>query len=76
MDNFESKDVFWKLEKAFDEFKIRKLKESKYIAAGLEVVLYYFYLNKYLIRNIRMIIDAKMAGIPMEDIKAHTRIIH
>ena len=76
IDNFESKDTFWKLEKAVDEFKIRKLKESKYIAAGLEVVLYYFYLNKYLTRNIRMIIDAKMAGIPMEDIKAHTRIIH
>lgn len=69
-------DNFWKLEKAVEEHEMRFFRQTKYMSYGPEVVIAYSLVKRDSARNLRLIMSAKIAGLPSEEIRERIREIY
>ncbi len=65
-----------KLEQALEEVEMDYLRQAKYIDYGPEMILAYFYAKKSAIRNVRLIMTAKLNDLPASEIKTKTRELY
>jgi V/A-type H+-transporting ATPase subunit C len=61
------------LERLLDEDLMRYLKESIFVTFGVEPVVAYLWMKEMQVKNLRIILLSKHAGVPAEEIKKHVR---
>ena len=59
-----------------EEAELSVIREAKYISEGPLPAVGYFYAKKNAVRNLRLILTAKMNDIPVEDIKPRVRELY
>jgi len=74
--NFAEGDELWKFEKAFENYEIKFIQQSKYIAYGPEPLVSYYLAKKNAIRNIRLVFTGKLNGLDNNEIKERMRDIY
>ncbi len=73
LEEYEKDQVLPKLEKAFEEYELNYLKQTKRFNYGPELVVAYYYAKKNAIRNVRLIMTGKLNGISPEEIRQRIR---
>lgn len=76
LDKYLDHRKLWRLEKAFENHEIRFCRKAKYIAYGPEIAVAYYWAKENAMRNIRLVMMAKLNGIPAEEIKERVREIY
>ncbi len=71
--NWEKERSFSYLEKLADDFLIEHLKKAKYISLGIEPLIGYLLAKEIEVKNIRMIIVAKIAELSSETVRKNLR---
>jgi V/A-type H+-transporting ATPase subunit C len=74
--NFSEGGELWELEKAFENYEMKFIRQAKYIAYGPEVVLAYYLAKKNAVKNIRLIFTGKINEISSGEIKERVREIY
>ena len=74
--SFLENDNLHELEKSFEDFEIRFLRQAKMVAYGPEVVVAYFYAKRNADRNVRLIMTGKLNNMPGDEIKKTLREVY
>lgn len=74
--NYSEGEELWRLEKAFENFEIKFIRQAKYIAYGPEVVVAYYLAKQNAIKNIRLVFTGKVNGLSSDKIKERVREIY
>jgi V/A-type H+-transporting ATPase subunit C len=73
---FLEKNNLGQLDKALDNYLIGLIKEAKMILPGPNIIVAYFLAKKNAVKNIRIIMTAKINNIPGQEIKAVVRELY
>ncbi|MFH1426733.1 MAG: V-type ATPase subunit [Candidatus Kerfeldbacteria bacterium] len=74
--NYIENKRLWEFEKELEEAELAVIREAKYATSGPMPAVGYFYAKQSAVRNLRMILTAKMNGIPAEEIKPRVRQLY
>lgn len=66
----------WEFEKELEEAEIMIIRDAKYATSGPTPAVGYYYAKENAVRNLRLILTAKMNGIPAEEIKPRVRELY
>jgi V/A-type H+-transporting ATPase subunit C len=71
LDGYLKDKEIWRIELGLNNLIVEHLRQAKLIAYGPEVVVAYFFAQKYAIKNLSTIMALKFGGIEPEEIRRH-----